>query len=168
MIAFLEINRDQSLWLSVVLEMNHDSGATHDIYDWILNQPDCDAQVANWAYSLLEGPYFCGKDKGDKFAENSGALRPLRTIAQRDAAGQHFVVGLMHIKANNDPLFRLDTMLLRSQQSLDELAEDQEPLVAIPKTLLASFDNGTDPVASYYVHECGVAVVPKGHEVAIL
>lgn len=160
-IDYLTSHRDQSLWLSVVLGCNHDNGNTNDIFDWIVNQPDCDVQVAICAFAMLDGPYFCGKAVGDKYAETYGALRPLRTISQREAAGQHFAVGLRKDITSEVCERAADTALSRARIARNELEDDQIPLLSIPEKLLGSLNKGTIPPELYIVDEVGILVMPK-------
>lgn len=159
-VEFLDIWRDQSLWLSVIQGCNHDLAITFEIYDWILSQPDCDVQVAIWAFMLLEGPYFCGKPQGDERAEKAEALRPLRRIAQREEAGQHFVVGLRNTEASSSA-WGLEKLLDDARAAQSQLAEGQRPLLSIPEKLLGTLNKGTRPVVEYIVHEGEILVMNK-------
>ncbi|MCB1328895.1 MAG: hypothetical protein KDK28_05345 [Maritimibacter sp.] len=161
-IEFLNICRDQSLWLAVIKGCNHDNPVVSDIYDWILSQPDCDAQVAIWAFMYLGGPHFCGKAVGDKYAEDAQSLlKPLRRIVQREDSGNHFVSGLRHRKQRPIPGWDPETLLEEARRAQRNLEDGQLPLLRIPETLLMAYEKGTEEIVDYVVDETGILVLSK-------
>ncbi|WP_299944636.1 DUF4274 domain-containing protein [uncultured Ruegeria sp.] len=165
-IPFLETHRDQSLWFSVVSGLNYDLPSTYETIGWIISQPDCDALVAVKAYNYLEGPYFCGKPKGDPYAEKSDALGVLRLIAERERCGESYIVELSYDSRLMNGVTGEDQI----KQSLDaqtQLEEDQISILDIPEFTLRAGGTGDTLIVEYSVDEDGILVMPKS-QAAIL
>ena len=156
--AFLEMHREQSLWLACVVGLNADLATTARTHRWILSQPDCDNVVAVAAWRFWEGNYHCGlaaadhKHIGDAhlivtlIAERS-RLRPFTTDALRDPPHNRYTSS------------RAD-LLAQAKEAVLSLGPDVEPLVAIPVALLGHQPLGPLPMEGYVVDETGLVVVP--------
>ncbi|WIY24801.1 hypothetical protein [Parasedimentitalea psychrophila] len=165
-IPFLEVHRDQSLWFSVISQLNYDFSITYEIVKWILLQSDCDGLNAVKAFGYLSGPHFCGKHVGDRYAKNSQALPLLKLITDHEQAGKHYVVELAY-DARSMNNVTSEGLLGEARRSRDELNAEERPVVDIPEATLLAGGKGTKPVEEYCVDESGLLAMAK-RQAAIL
>jgi hypothetical protein len=166
-INFLEGNRDQSLWFSVMVGLNYDSHLTFEVVRWILEQPDCDAINAVVAFGAMAGPTLCGTPASGDPALGGDQLATLKIIEERERANRPYTVQFgpcsQQLKAHGDPsLGDGRGLLLNAREAAARLKAGEMPMLQIPEQTLRSGGTGAFDIVMCHVDECGIYVVPKG------
>lgn len=150
-------NGDPDLWHLLVGGLNFDHGATLDIADWIVRQPDCDrataaltmARIGADAYMQLETT-----EQRQDWAHHVQAI--VRTVCERSEAGLYPIsrLNLSCVGQDNDQRATLD-MLVRLASELE--ARGHAVPWPQPVHLLSTPFAGRDAISSHYqVREDGL------------
>lgn len=158
-IPFLEVHRDQSLWLSAVRKLNYDLDVTF-ICEWMLTQSDCDGLVAATVFDLFEGPYFCGVDASNESERNLPQFRSLAIIEERERAGHHYKVQLSDTFRSRAGL-TIEALIAAADTRRSALAPDVKPLLETPEVTLRSAGQGELRVREFMVEECSIVALSK-------
>ena len=156
--AFLEMYREQSLWLACVVGLNADLATTARTHRWILSQPDCDNVVAVAAWRFWEGSYFCGVAAGDH--KHIGDAHLIVTLIAERSRLRPFTTDALRDPPHNRYTSSRAQLLAQAEEAVLSLGPDVEPLVAIPVALLGHQPLGPLPMEGYVVDETGLAVIP--------
>ncbi len=167
-VEFLETQRDQSLWYSIISNMNYDYGEpVSHVAEWMLQQDDCDVAIAVLAYSLMSGEYFCGVQHETECCVSVEFLKPLRIIEARETT-RPFKENALKVPKRDLYLFDQSEMLEISVNAAARLASSQGTgtkvtgLISVPENLLKTELKGTVPLSSYVAFDTGPMVVPIG------
>lgn len=163
LIPCLEVNREQSLWLSVIKGINYSSNSLHFIVEWILDQPDCDALIAAVVFSFFDGPVLCGTSTEDKYAMRSEGLPLLKRINEREKAGKHYVVELACDRSSRHEKTP-EELLEMARHNRSKLKDGEQAVIEIPEVTLLAAGRGTKPIEEYEVDEVGITVLERGQE----
>ncbi|MDZ4085781.1 MAG: hypothetical protein U1E69_03160 [Tabrizicola sp.] len=154
--AFLDVHRDQSLWLACISGLNPDGdiAAIAAFHKWMVSQPDCDNVVASAVWGWWGGHRSCGLpstyggpiDEGlvvAKFTAERARNRPFSTGALSDPW---------------PPGTRAD-LLAKAQAEAKKLGPTTEPMAPIPEEMLRYVPVGGTPREGYAVEETGLLVL---------
>lgn len=154
--SFLEVHRDQSLWLACISGLNPDGdvvGITN-AHKWILSQPDCDNVVAVAAWSYWASHRCCGLPWSQDLSVEQGHVIP-HLISDRSRLNP-FATGAL---SDPWPEETRATLLLNALAEATKLGTTTKPLVTVPVKMLELRPAGRKPKEGYQVEETGLTVV---------
>jgi hypothetical protein len=156
--GFLQVHRDQSLWLACLTAVNPggDVAAIANFHKWILSQPDCDNVLAVVAWGWWGGHRCCGL-ASDHVASIWDGLEVPAFIARR-AKDQPFTTGAL---SDPWPEGTRSTLLARARSEEERLDPTAEPVARVPVEMLEHRPTGRTPRTGFGVDEAGLFVVRR-------